>query len=94
MSGTCSGSGPTCPGSPLATALFALGSQVPCVPQSTLGISSVTLSSFAAIEYSDSTLVEAKHLLLGLASFVEDARAYVRGQLTCGPVEEDVLWER
>ncbi|XP_030099636.1 probable cysteine--tRNA ligase, mitochondrial isoform X5 [Mus musculus] len=48
----------------------------------------------SAIEYSDSTLVEAKHLLLGLASFVEDARAYVKGQLTCGPVEEDVLWER
>ncbi|XP_028622200.1 probable cysteine--tRNA ligase, mitochondrial isoform X2 [Grammomys surdaster] len=48
----------------------------------------------SAIEYSDSTLVEAGHLLLGLASFVEDARAYVKGQLTCGPVEEDVLWER
>ncbi|XP_029336425.1 probable cysteine--tRNA ligase, mitochondrial isoform X3 [Mus caroli] len=48
----------------------------------------------SAIEYSDSTLVEAKGLLLGLASFVEDARAYVKGQLTCGPVEEDVLWER
>lgn len=72
-----------------------------CLPQfsgtvlpGTLGISSVTISSFAAIEYSDSTLVEAGHLLLGLASFVEDARAYVKGQLTCGPVEEDVLWER
>lgn len=62
--------------------------------QGTLGISSVTVSSFAAIEYSDSTLVEAKHLLLGLASFVEDAGAYVKGQLTCGSLEEDVLWER
>ncbi|KAM7328928.1 hypothetical protein ACRRTK_013020 [Alexandromys fortis] len=48
----------------------------------------------SAIEYSDSTLLEAKHTLLGLTSFVEDARAYVRGQLTCGPVGEDVLWER
>ncbi|XP_035309373.1 probable cysteine--tRNA ligase, mitochondrial isoform X3 [Cricetulus griseus] len=48
----------------------------------------------SAIEYSDSTLLEAKHLLLGLTSFVEDARAYVKGQLTCGPVAEDVLWER
>ncbi|XP_076769917.1 putative cysteine--tRNA ligase, mitochondrial isoform X3 [Arvicanthis niloticus] len=48
----------------------------------------------SAIEYSDSTLVEARHLLLGLTSFVEDARAYVKGQLTCGSVEEDVLWER
>lgn len=62
--------------------------------QGTLGISSVTIPSFAAIEYSDSTLLEAKHTLLGLTSFVEDARAYVRGQLTCGPVGEDVLWER
>lgn len=57
-------------------------------------ISSVTISSFAAIDYSDSTLEEARHLLLGLASFVEDARAYVKGQLICGPVGEDVLWER
>ncbi|XP_040589447.1 probable cysteine--tRNA ligase, mitochondrial isoform X1 [Mesocricetus auratus] len=48
----------------------------------------------SAIEYSDSTLLEAKHLLLGLTSFVEDARAYVTGQLTCGPVGEGVLWER
>nr|XP_048312130.1 probable cysteine--tRNA ligase, mitochondrial isoform X2 [Myodes glareolus] len=48
----------------------------------------------SAIEYSDSTLLEAKHLLLALTSFVEDARAYIRGQLTCGPVGEDVLWER
>ncbi|KAH0500064.1 putative cysteine--tRNA ligase, mitochondrial [Microtus ochrogaster] len=48
----------------------------------------------SAIEYSDSTLLEAKHTLLGLTSFIEDARAYVRGQLTCGPVGEDVLWER
>lgn len=48
----------------------------------------------SAIEYSDSTLLEAKHVLLGLTSFVEDARAYLRGQLTCGPVGEDVLWER
>nr|XP_042119008.1 probable cysteine--tRNA ligase, mitochondrial isoform X3 [Peromyscus maniculatus bairdii] len=48
----------------------------------------------SAIEYSDSTLLEAKHLLLGLTSFVEDAQAYVKGQLTCGPVGEDLLWER
>lgn len=65
-----------------------------CVLQGPLGISSVTISSFAGIEYSDSTLLEAKHLLLALTSFVEDARAYLRGQLTCGPVGEDVLWER
>jgi cysteinyl-tRNA synthetase len=38
--------------------------------------------------------MEAKHLLLGLTSFVEDARAYMKGQLACGPIREDVLWER
>lgn len=48
----------------------------------------------SAIEYSDTTLLEAKHLLLGLVSFVEDARAYVKGQLVCACIEEDVLWER
>ncbi|XP_047408025.1 probable cysteine--tRNA ligase, mitochondrial isoform X1 [Sciurus carolinensis] len=48
----------------------------------------------SAINYCDSTMLEARHLLLGLASFVEDARAYVKGQLTCEPIREDMLWER
>uniref|UniRef100_A0A8C0XZ31 Probable cysteine--tRNA ligase, mitochondrial n=1 Tax=Castor canadensis TaxID=51338 RepID=A0A8C0XZ31_CASCN len=48
----------------------------------------------SAIDYSDSSMMEAKHLLLGLTSFVEDARAYMKGQLACGPIREDVLWER
>nr|XP_045001108.1 probable cysteine--tRNA ligase, mitochondrial isoform X1 [Jaculus jaculus] len=48
----------------------------------------------SAIDYSDSTLLEAKHVLMGLTSFVQDARAYVKGQLACGPVKEEVLWER
>lgn len=56
--------------------------------------SSGPISSFAAVEYSNSTLLEAEHVLLGLTSFVEDARAYVKGQLTCGPVGESGLWER
>ena len=92
MGRTCSGAEPVCPGSPLATALVAAGSRVLCFRVHRHFLRAI--SSFAAIEYSDSTLVEAKHLLLGLASFVEDARAYVKGQLTCGPGEEDVLWER
>lgn len=29
-----------------------------------------------------------------MAAFVEDARAYMRGQLAGGPVREDVLWDR
>lgn len=39
-------------------------------------------------------MLEAKHLLLATAAFVEGARAYMKGQLACGPVREDVLWER
>lgn len=39
-------------------------------------------------------MLEAKHLLLAAAAFVEDARAYIKGQLVCGPIREDVLWER
>lgn len=49
---------------------------------------------FTAIDYSDGTMLEAKHLLLGAAAFVGDARAYMKGQLVCGPVRDDVLWER
>ncbi|XP_075419541.1 putative cysteine--tRNA ligase, mitochondrial [Tenrec ecaudatus] len=48
----------------------------------------------SAIEYSDSTMRDAQHLLLAIASFTQDARAYVRGQLACAPVREDQLWER
>ena len=47
-----------------------------------------------AIDYSDGTMLEAKQLLLAAAAFVEDARAYMKGQLVCGPVRDDVLWER
>lgn len=48
----------------------------------------------SAIDYSDSTMLEAQHLLRAVAAFVEDARAYMKGQLVCGPIREDVLWER
>ncbi|XP_066236654.1 probable cysteine--tRNA ligase, mitochondrial isoform X1 [Saccopteryx leptura] len=48
----------------------------------------------SAVDYSDSTLLEAEHLLRAVAAFAQDARAYVRGQLVCGPVRDDVLWER
>ncbi|XP_032258503.1 probable cysteine--tRNA ligase, mitochondrial [Phoca vitulina] len=48
----------------------------------------------SAIDYSDGTMLEAKHLLLAAAAFVEDARAYMKGQLVCGPIRDDVLWER
>ncbi|XP_031814566.1 probable cysteine--tRNA ligase, mitochondrial isoform X3 [Sarcophilus harrisii] len=48
----------------------------------------------SAIEYSDDIMHEAKHLLLGIASFVDDANAYMKGQLVCDPIREDLLWER
>lgn len=54
----------------------------------------VTTPSSSAIDYSDSTMLEAQHLLRAVAAFLEDARAYMKGQLACGPVREDVLWER
>ncbi|KAB0392101.1 hypothetical protein E2I00_003806, partial [Balaenoptera physalus] len=37
---------------------------------------------------------EVGRLLRAVAAFVGDARAYMRGQLAGGPVQEDVLWER
>ncbi|XP_054430297.1 LOW QUALITY PROTEIN: probable cysteine--tRNA ligase, mitochondrial [Pteronotus mesoamericanus] len=48
----------------------------------------------SAVDYSDSTMLEAKHLLLAVAAFVQDARAYMKGQLACAPIREDELWER
>ncbi|XP_059541107.1 probable cysteine--tRNA ligase, mitochondrial isoform X4 [Myotis daubentonii] len=48
----------------------------------------------SAVDYSDSTMQEAQHLLRAVAAFAQDARAYMKGQLACGPIREDVLWER
>ncbi|KAM9604646.1 putative cysteine--tRNA ligase, mitochondrial isoform 1-T2 [Trichechus inunguis] len=48
----------------------------------------------SAIDYSDSSMQDTQRLLLGVTSFVEDARAYMRGQLACASVREDQLWER
>ncbi|ELW47473.1 putative cysteinyl-tRNA synthetase, mitochondrial [Tupaia chinensis] len=48
----------------------------------------------SAIDYSDSSMLEAQRLLQGLAAFVEDARAYVKGQLAGGAAAEGVLWQR
>ncbi|XP_043333429.1 probable cysteine--tRNA ligase, mitochondrial isoform X2 [Cervus canadensis] len=48
----------------------------------------------SAVDYSEGALLEARRLLRAAAAFAEDARAYVRGQLAGGSVQEDVLWER
>ncbi|NXF86884.1 SYCM protein, partial [Eubucco bourcierii] len=47
-----------------------------------------------AVEFSDKTMDDAKHLLQAISSFIRDANAYIRGELVCDPVKEDILWER
>ncbi|XP_074946980.1 putative cysteine--tRNA ligase, mitochondrial isoform X1 [Phalacrocorax aristotelis] len=48
----------------------------------------------SAIEFSDESMEDAKHLLQAISSFIRDANAYIKGQLVCDPVREDILWER
>ncbi|XP_043928592.1 probable cysteine--tRNA ligase, mitochondrial isoform X2 [Protopterus annectens] len=48
----------------------------------------------SSIEYSETSMDEAKGLLHGITSFISEASAYMRGQLTCNPVDENLLWER
>uniref|UniRef100_A0A8C4JH29 Probable cysteine--tRNA ligase, mitochondrial n=1 Tax=Dromaius novaehollandiae TaxID=8790 RepID=A0A8C4JH29_DRONO len=48
----------------------------------------------SAVEFSDETMDDAKHLLQAISSFIKDANAYIKGQLVCDPVREDILWER
>ncbi|XP_078003447.1 putative cysteine--tRNA ligase, mitochondrial isoform X2 [Phascolarctos cinereus] len=48
----------------------------------------------SAIDYSDDNMHEAKHHLTAIASFMDDANAYMKGQLVCDPIREDLLWER
>ncbi|NXT38737.1 SYCM protein, partial [Pelecanoides urinatrix] len=47
-----------------------------------------------AVEFSDESMDDAKHLLQAISSFIRDANAYIKGQLVCDPVREDILWER
>ncbi|NWI19549.1 SYCM protein, partial [Crypturellus soui] len=49
---------------------------------------------FLAVEFGDETMDDAKHLLQAVSSFIKDANAYIKGQLICDPVREDMLWER
>ncbi|NWH44087.1 SYCM protein, partial [Fregata magnificens] len=46
------------------------------------------------VEFSDESMDDAKHLLQAISSFIRDANAYIKGQLVCDPVREDILWER
>ncbi|NXD91396.1 SYCM protein, partial [Chaetorhynchus papuensis] len=48
----------------------------------------------ASVEFSDESMQDAKNLLQAISSFIRDANAYIKGQLVCDPVREDILWER
>ncbi|KAJ6667405.1 hypothetical protein lerEdw1_016526 [Lerista edwardsae] len=48
----------------------------------------------SAVEYSDDTLNDAKNILNTIRSFMSSANAYMKGQLTCEAIREDVLWQR
>ncbi|XP_060039757.1 probable cysteine--tRNA ligase, mitochondrial [Erinaceus europaeus] len=48
----------------------------------------------AAVDYSESAMQDTEKQLLAVGSFLGDARAYVRGQLACGPLNEGALWDR
>uniref|UniRef100_UPI00398E696F probable cysteine--tRNA ligase, mitochondrial isoform X2 n=1 Tax=Pristiophorus japonicus TaxID=55135 RepID=UPI00398E696F len=48
----------------------------------------------SAVEYSDTNMTEARTLLHSISAFIDDASAYMRGQLACPAVDETLLWER
>ncbi|XP_067890275.1 probable cysteine--tRNA ligase, mitochondrial isoform X2 [Heterodontus francisci] len=48
----------------------------------------------SAVEYSDTSMTEARTLLHSISAFINDASAYMRGQLICPSVDETLLWER
>lgn len=39
-------------------------------------------------------MLEARHSLGTINSFIHDTQAYMKGQLLSSPVQEDVLWKR
>ncbi|XP_067419794.1 probable cysteine--tRNA ligase, mitochondrial isoform X2 [Emydura macquarii macquarii] len=47
----------------------------------------------SAIEFGDDSMNDAKNLLQTISYFISDANAYVKGQMVCDPIQEDVLWE-
>ncbi|KAJ7412557.1 putative cysteine--tRNA ligase, mitochondrial [Willisornis vidua] len=48
----------------------------------------------SGVEFSDKSMDDAKNLLQAISSFITDANAYIKGQLVCDPVREDILWEK
>ncbi|XP_054479441.1 cysteine--tRNA ligase, mitochondrial-like [Anoplopoma fimbria] len=48
----------------------------------------------SAIDYSDSSMLEARTSLGTISTFIHDSTAHIKGQLQCSPVREALLWER
>ncbi|KAM9829507.1 probable cysteine--tRNA ligase, mitochondrial isoform X1 [Syngnathus typhle] len=48
----------------------------------------------SAIDYSDSSMSDARVALASVSTFYNDAQAYIKGQLQCLPVQDALLWER
>ncbi|XP_061692426.1 probable cysteine--tRNA ligase, mitochondrial isoform X2 [Syngnathoides biaculeatus] len=48
----------------------------------------------SAIDYSDSSMLEARVSLATISTFYNDAQAYIKGQLQCLPVQDALLWDR
>ncbi|XP_072268105.1 probable cysteine--tRNA ligase, mitochondrial isoform X2 [Pyxicephalus adspersus] len=46
----------------------------------------------SAVDFSQDSVNEARSTLKMISSFIDDAKAYINGQLTCLPVQEDLLW--
>ncbi|NWU53630.1 SYCM protein, partial [Dromas ardeola] len=66
-----------------------------CMTDNILSVITPEYFSFSlAVEFSDESMDDAKHLLQAISSFIRDANAYIKGQLVCDPVREDILWER
>lgn len=47
----------------------------------------------SAVEYSNDSMNEATSILKIISSFINDANAYLKGQLICQPIQEDILWQ-
>ncbi|KAJ8282680.1 hypothetical protein COCON_G00051990 [Conger conger] len=48
----------------------------------------------SVIDYSETSMDEARSTLASISAFSHDAEAYMKGQLMCQGVEEAMLWER
>ncbi|NXI14495.1 SYCM protein, partial [Irena cyanogastra] len=57
-------------------------------------VKGVACEPCSPVEFSEESMEDAQNLLQAISSFIRDANAYIKGQLVCDPVREDILWER